>query len=80
MDYTVESRISYKPGVLDAEGETIQKSLGLLGYEAGKVEAVKVYRIKVSAESEQKAIELVKSASDKLLANSVIQDYEVTVV
>ena len=80
MDYVVEVRVGLKEGVLDAEGETVQKSLGLLGFKVGKVEAVKVYRITLDAKSEGEAEETIKEACEKLLANPVIQDYEVKVL
>ena len=69
-----------KRGALDAEGETVQKSLGLLGYEVGKVDSIKVYRIVVKAKSREDAVSIMESAAKRLLANPVIQDYSVTVV
>jgi len=80
VDYTVEARISFKKGVLDAEGETIQKSLGLLDYPVKKVETIRVYAIKVEANSEVEALDSVRSACEKLLANPVIQDFDLKVV
>ena len=80
MDYVLEVRIEYKKGVLDAEGETVKKSLDLLGYIVDKVDSVKVYRITVSAGSEKEAKEAIDEASKRLLANPVIQDYSISVV
>ena len=80
MDYTLEVRVELKKGVLDAEGETIGKSLGLLGYDVRSVEAVKVYRVRVDAGSEKEAVSKLDEAAQKLLANPVIQEYQVTVV
>ena len=80
MDCTVEVRVELKHGVLDAEGETVCKSLRLLGFEAEKVETVKVYRVKLAAESGEKARQLMEDACERLLANPVIQEYSVKVV
>ncbi len=80
MEHVVEVRVSLKKGALDAEGETVQKSLGLLGYPVRKVQTVKVYRLTVDAASNREARELVESASKRLLANPVIQDFAITVV
>ena len=80
MDYRVEVRVGLKEGVLDAEGETVQKSLGLLGFNVKRVDAVKVYRITVEAESRKKAVEVVEDACERLLANPVIQDYDIKVL
>jgi len=80
LDYTVEVRVELKRGVLDAEGETVQKSLRLLGYSVSKVGTIKAYRITVDAKSREEAVAVVESASKRLLANPVIQDYSITVV
>ncbi|MFH0860920.1 MAG: phosphoribosylformylglycinamidine synthase subunit PurS [Candidatus Altiarchaeota archaeon] len=79
MEYDVEVRINLKKGVLDAEGETIEKSLKLLGYDVKKVETVKVYRIKIAAKSKKDAEATIKDACEKLLANPVIQEYDIRV-
>ena len=79
VDFIVEARISLKHGVLDAEGETIEKSLRLLGYPVESVETVRVYRITIQADSKQDALSKASEAAEKLLANTVIQDYELKV-
>ena len=80
MEHCVEVRVSLKKGALDAEGETVQKSLKLLGFSVNKVETIKVYRITVEAKSEGDARKTVEDACRRLLANPVIQDYSITVV
>jgi phosphoribosylformylglycinamidine synthase len=72
--------VELKRGALDAEGETVQKSLKLLGYDVKKVDSIKVYRLVVKAEDKKDALRHVESASKRLLANPVIQDYRITVV
>jgi phosphoribosylformylglycinamidine synthase len=79
MDYYVEVRIELKPGVIDAEGETVQKSLELLGFPARKVRSIKVYGITVDAKDESEAKKTIENASKKLLANPVIQNYFIEV-
>ena len=80
MEYKLEVKVSLKHGVLDADGETIQKSLKLLGYEVGKVETIKCYLITVDAKSEKEAVQRIEDSCRKLLANPVIQEYSVKVV
>lgn len=80
MEYAVEVRIELKPGVLDAEGETVQKTLKLLGFPAKKVRSVKVYKIVVDAESREDAVKEMDGACRRLLANPVIQDYFLNVL
>jgi phosphoribosylformylglycinamidine synthase PurS subunit len=80
MEHTVEVRVNLKKGVLDAEGETVQKSLKLLGFPVTRVDSVKVYRITVEAKSKDDAVKSMDDACQRLLANPVIQDYSITVV
>jgi len=80
VKFDIEVRVELKKGALDAEGETVAKSLGLLGYDVKHVDAIKVYRIAVEAKSEKAAKTIVSEASERLLANPVIQDYSVRVV
>jgi phosphoribosylformylglycinamidine synthase subunit PurS len=80
MPFVVEVRVELKRGALDAEGETVQKSLKLLGYPVVKADTIKVYRLTVEAKTKDEAKSLVESASRRLLANPVIQDYKVTVM
>ena len=49
MEFEIEVRIELKKGVMDAEGETIEKSLDLLGYDMKRVESIKAYNITVDA-------------------------------
>jgi phosphoribosylformylglycinamidine synthase PurS subunit len=79
MNFRAEVRIELKPGVIDAEGETVQKSLKLLGYPVKRVSSVKVYVIDIDANSEKDAKEKVDDACKRLLANPVIQNYSVRV-
>lgn len=76
----LEVNVWLKKGVLDAEGETVAKSLGLLGFDVKKVDTVKTYRVALDAESEEAAKDTVNSACEKLLANPVIQEYSVKVL
>jgi len=79
MDYTAEVRIELKAGVLDAEGETVGKSLKLLGFPVKGVKSVKVYDIVMDAVSEEDAKRKAENAAKKLLANPVIQNYFICV-
>jgi phosphoribosylformylglycinamidine synthase len=80
MEYKAEVKISLKHGVLDAEGETIEKSLRLLGYDVKKVETVKCYIITVEAKAEKEAVSRIEESCKKLLANPVIQEYSIRVL
>ncbi len=78
MKYTVDVLISLKRGVLDAEGEATKKALRLLGYKnVEKVSSMKVFRIELNAKSKEDAEEMIREMCDRMLANPVIQDYEI---
>jgi phosphoribosylformylglycinamidine synthase len=79
MDYTAEVRIELKNGVLDAEGETVGKSLKLLGFPVKGVRSVKAYELSLEAASIEDAHKKAENAAKKLLANPVIQNYIISV-
>jgi len=69
----MEVRVELKAGVLDAEAESIEKSLGLLGI--GHVRAVttaRIYDLEFSGVSVTEARRLADEAVERLLANPVI--------
>ncbi len=79
MIFQAEARIELKAGVIDAEGETVQKSLRLLGYPTTKVNTIKVYAIEIEAASKEEADKNIDDECRRLLANPVIQNYSVTI-
>jgi len=79
MVYKAEVRIQLKPGVMDAEGETVQKSLQLLGFPVKSVDSVKAYEIEIEAKSEDEARKKADQMCKRLLANPVIQDYSIEI-
>ncbi|HEV2450177.1 MAG TPA: phosphoribosylformylglycinamidine synthase subunit PurS [Thermoplasmata archaeon] len=77
----VEVRVELKAGVEDPEGESVAKSLGLLGIDAiSSVRTAKVYRIAFTGVSEAEAAERAQRAVDRLLANPVVHRVSVTSV
>jgi len=76
----VEITVALKPGVVDAEGGTVEKSLRLLGYgKVKKVKTLKVYHIFIEGKSKKEVEKEMDDACRKLLANPVIQEYEIKV-
>jgi phosphoribosylformylglycinamidine synthase len=68
--------VSLKNGVLDPQGKAIERSLHTLGYtEVGDVRAGKYLEIELNAGSRAEAESRVREMCDKLLANTVIEDY-----
>ena len=67
-----------RAGILDPQGKAIAAALGRLGYAAvHDVRAGKVFRVEIDA---QAAREAGAAMAQTLLANPVIEDYEVEVV
>ena len=69
----VEVRVELKPGVLDAEAESIEKSLSLLGIPSvQRVTTARIYDLEFSGVTPSEARRLADQAVDRLLANPVI--------
>ena len=68
--------ITFKKGILDPQGKTIQQSLLSLGYnEIQDVRVGKIIEIKMNGLSKEEAGIKLKEICEKLLANTVIEDY-----
>ena len=68
--------ISLKNGVLDPQGKAIEHSLHSLGYdEAHDVRVGKYLELVVDADSRAAAELRIREMCDKLLSNTVIEDY-----
>ena len=70
--------VTLKAGVLDPQGKAIEGALAALGF-AG-VDAVrqgKVFDIELAETDPAKAEAALKAMCDKLLANTVIEDYDI---
>lgn len=79
-EYLVEVFISLKEVVNDPQGLAIRDGLHNLGFESiSGVRAGKYLRLTVSAASDAEAAATVEVACEKLLANTVIEEYRVAV-
>lgn len=76
---TVDVRVELKPGILDAEADSIEKSLRLLGItEIASVRTARVYELTFTGVDSAEARRLAERAVDRLLANPVIHRVQVT--
>jgi phosphoribosylformylglycinamidine synthase PurS subunit len=65
--------VELKPGVLDAEAESIEKSLGLLGIDGVRhVTTARIYDLEFHDVTPTEAHRRAQEAVDRLLANPVI--------
>ena len=70
--------VTLKNGVLDPQGKAIGHALVGLGFgTVGDVRQGKVIDIELGEENEEKARASVKAMCEKLLANTVIEKYEI---
>jgi phosphoribosylformylglycinamidine synthase len=73
--------VTLKSGILDPQGKAIEgalRSLGLAG--VSSVRQGKVFDIEIDGGDRAQAEALLKQAADKLLANTVIENYRVDVL
>jgi phosphoribosylformylglycinamidine synthase subunit PurS len=72
--------VTLKSGILDPQGKAIEgalKSLGIAG--VASVRQGKIFDIELEGADKAKAESQLKAAADKLLANTVIENYIVEV-
>ena len=73
--------VMLKEGVLDPQGEAVKYALNSLEYD--KVDSVrqgKVIEIRLSETSEELATTSIQEMCEKLLANTVIESYEIEII
>ena len=72
--------VTLKSGVLDPQGKAIEGALRALGVAGvASVRQGKVFDIEIEGSDRAQAEALLKQAADKLLANTVIENYRVEV-
>jgi phosphoribosylformylglycinamidine synthase subunit PurS len=80
MAFSALVNVMLKPGIADPQGQTIEGALPVLGYTG--VHGVRVGKrieLQLEATDEDEARDRVVEMCDKLLANPVIESYEVTI-
>ena len=69
-----------KPGVLDPQGKAVANALSGLGFEGiGEVRQGKLIELEVEAPDTESARALVEEMCERLLANSVIENFSVEI-
>jgi len=70
--------VTLKSDVLDPQGKAIQRACGSLGYAGVRdVRQGKLFEVDLDAPDEASARALLTELADKLLANPVIEDFEI---
>ncbi|NOX36835.1 MAG: phosphoribosylformylglycinamidine synthase subunit PurS [Calditrichaeota bacterium] len=76
MKFVIKVRL--KKGILDPQGKTVNQALHHLGYEQIRdVRIGKLIEVEIDESDPRKARQILEEASQKLLANPVIEDFEI---
>jgi len=66
-----------KAGILDPQGEAVESSLRQLGFTVGEARVGKVIDLEVTADSPSAAHAEIERMCERLLANPLIESYEI---
>ncbi len=70
--------VTLKPGVLDPQGQAIEGALASLGFSGvAGVRQGKVFDVELDESDPQKAEAMVRDMCEKLLANTVVENYAI---
>lgn len=73
--------VTLKPSILDPKGKASLGALRNLGYDAIKnVRIGKMIELDIDAATEEEAMKAAELAAQKLLANEVMEDFEVQIM
>ncbi len=79
--FSARVTVRLKFGVLDPQGKAIEGSLNALGFEGiASIRQGKIFDVQLEATSKSAAKDTLKAMCEKLLANTVIEDYSVELV
>jgi phosphoribosylformylglycinamidine synthase len=67
-----------KPGILDPQGEAVESSLRHLGFAVGQARVGRVVDLELEGDDAQQAHAELERMCEQLLANPLIESYEIT--
>lgn len=74
-------RITLRPSILDPQGKAIRHALHNLGYDRVEdVRAGKLIELTLAADDASEAERMAREAAERLLANTVMEDFTVEIV
>ena len=68
-----------KPGILDPHGEAVETSLRHLGFAVEAARVGRLVELELEAEDPERARDELERMCEQLLANPLIESYEITV-
>jgi phosphoribosylformylglycinamidine synthase subunit PurS len=66
-----------KPGILDPQGEAVERSLRQLGFPVAQARVGRLVDLEVEADDEEEARAKLAEMCERLLANPLIESYEI---
>jgi phosphoribosylformylglycinamidine synthase PurS subunit len=82
-EYAMKARVTVtlKSGILDPQGKAIEGALRSLGIDGvASVRQGKVFDVELDGDDRQRAEAALKDAAERLLANTIIENYRIDVV
>lgn len=78
--YLATVRVTLRPSILDPQGKAIRQALHNLGHAAVRdVRVGKLIRLALDVGSPEEAERVARAAAEQLLANAVMEDFEVEI-
>lgn len=78
MKYSAKIRITLRKGILDVQGKTVENALHQIGFQnIENVRIGKFVELDIEAESKEMAFSTIDEACRKLIANPIIEDYQI---
>jgi len=78
--YKAKIKITLRKGILDVQGKAVEHALHSIDFKSlTNVRIGKYVELNVEAENSEKARDIVQNASEKLIANPIIEDFEISV-
>jgi phosphoribosylformylglycinamidine synthase subunit PurS len=79
-NFNAQVHVSLRAGIADPQGQTIERALPALGYEGvSDVRVGKMIEFELTASNEDDAERTVSEMCERLLANTVIESYRVSI-
>ena len=79
--YKAQIKITLRKGILDVQGKAVEHALHSIEFKMlSDVRIGKYIELYVEAENSEKAKSLVSIASEKLIANPIIEDFEIKII
>lgn len=79
-NYNATINITLRKNILDVQGKTVEHALHSIGYSnCSNVRIGKLVELNIEADSPKQAMELLTDACNRLIANPIIEDFEISI-